>query len=65
MVEFDSLFVAVPRLVVKAYIQRLFRGSVVVVVEVPHGHWFLCHLEEIDFGCVVVVVVVQSFVFAL
>ena len=31
----------------------------------PHGHRLLCHLEEIDFGCVVVVVVVQSFVLAL
>ena len=65
MVEFDSLFVAVPRLVVKAYFQRMFRELVVVVVEVPHGRWFLCHLEEIDFGCVVVVVVVQSSVLAL
>ena len=37
----------------------------VVVVEVPHCRWFLCHLEEIDFGCVVVVVVVQSFMLAL
>ena len=59
------MFVAVPRLVVKAYFQRMFRGLVVVVVEVPHGRWFLCHLEEIDFGCIVMVVVVQSFVFAL
>ena len=50
---------------VKAYFQRMFRGLVVVVVEVPHGHWFICHLKEIDFGCVVVVVVVQSFVLAL
>ena len=50
---------------VKAYYQRMFRGLVVVVVEVPHGRWFLCHQAEIDFGCVVVVVVVQSFVFAL
>ena len=43
----------------------MYRGLVVVVVEVSHGRWFLCDLEEIDFGCVVVVVVVQSFVFAL
>ena len=40
-------------------------GFVVVVVEVSHGYRFLCHLEEFDFGCVVVVVVVQSFVLAL
>ena len=43
----------------------MYRGIVVVVVEVPHGRWFLCHLEEIYFGCVVVVVVVQSSVLAL
>ena len=43
----------------------MHQGVVVVVVEVSHGHQFLCHLEEFDFGCVVVVVVVQSFVLAL
>ena len=42
----------------------MYRGVVVVFVEVSHGHQFR-HLEEFDFGCVVVAVVVQSFVLAL
>ena len=33
----------------------MYRGVVAVVVEVSHGHQFLCHLEELHFGCVVVV----------
>ena len=40
----------------------MYRGFVVVVVEVPHGYRFHCHLEEFDFGCVVVVGMIERVV---